>query len=239
MTAMRVDLNRRHADPSQCRGTVATVNFTRMSSLAVVASAAPLLVLLAACGSDSDTAASSTSSTSTQADPFSVPESPTPAPESPSPDSTCPSAAPAGGGAPEWTLPGSTGSVAVTGSTDTAAPRVDVEAPFSVTETRVQTLKAGEGPVVADNATVLVCYMGVNGRDGAVFDNSYERGAPVDFSLDSVVKGFQKAIAGQKVGSTVGVAMASADGYPDGEPRAGIQPGDSLVFAIKILDASK
>jgi FKBP-type peptidyl-prolyl cis-trans isomerase len=204
-----------------------------MSSLAVVAYAAPLLVMLAACGSDSDTAASSTtSSTWTEADPFSVPESPTP-------DSTCPTAAPAGGGTPEWTLPGSTGNVAVTGSTDTAAPRVDVQAPFSVTETQVQTLKPGDGSVVADNATVLVCYMGVNGRDGAVFDNSYERGTPVDFSLDSVVKGFQKAIAGQKVGSTVGVAMASADGYPDGEPRAGIQPGDSLVFAIKILDASK
>jgi len=198
----------------------------------MVASAAPLLLMLAACGSDSDTAASSTTSpTTTDADPFSVPESPTPS-------STCPSAAPAAGGAPEWTLPGSTGSVAVTGSTDTAAPRVDVQAPFSVTETQVQTLKAGEGPVVANNATVLVCYMGVNGRDGAVFDNSYERGTPVDFGLDSVVKGFQKAIAGQKVGSTVGVAMSSADGYPDGEPRAGIQPGDSLVFAIKILDAS-
>ena len=50
--------------------------------------------------------------------------------------------------------------------------------------------------------------------------------------------GFQKAIAGQKVGSTVAVAMASADGYPDGQPAAGIQKGDSLVFAIKILDAS-
>ncbi len=188
-------------------------------------------MLLAACGSDSDTATSSTTTTSssTENDPFSVPETPTA-------DSACPTAAPAGGGAPEWTLPGSTGSVAVTGSTETAAPRVDVKAPFSVTETQVQTLKAGEGPVVADDATVLVCYMGVNGRDGTVFDSSYERGSPVDFPLDGVVKGFQKAIAGQKVGSTVGVAMTAADGYPDGEPRAGIQPGDSLVFAIKILD---
>ncbi|HXO57547.1 MAG TPA: peptidylprolyl isomerase, partial [Mycobacterium sp.] len=43
--------------------------------------------------------------------------------------------------------------------------------------------------------------------------------------------------AGQKVGSTVGVAMASADGYPDGQPQAGIQKGDSLIFAIKILSA--
>jgi peptidylprolyl isomerase len=80
--------------------------------------------------------------------------------------------------------------------------------------------------------------MGVNGRDGSVFDSSYQQGAPVQFSLDGVVPGFQKAIAGQKVGSTVAVAMTSADGYPDGQPSAGIQKGDSLIFAIKILDAS-
>ena len=135
-------------------------------------------------------------------------------------------------------MSGTTGSVAVTGSTDTAAPKVTVTAPFSVAETQVHTLKAGEGPVVADTATVSVCYMGVNGRDGSVFDSSYERGQPVDFPLNGVVPGFQKAIAGQKVGSTVAVAMTSADGYPDGQPAAGIQKGDSLVFAIKILNAS-
>ena len=39
-------------------------------------------------------------------------------------------------------------------------------------------------------------------------------------------------------GSTVAVAMTSADGYPDGQPSAGIEKGDSLVFAIKILDVS-
>jgi hypothetical protein len=72
-------------------------------------------------------------------------------------------------------------------------------------------------------------------RDASVFDSSYERGAPVEFPLTGVVPGFQKAIAGQKVGSTVAVAMVSADGYPDGQPRAGILPGDSLIFAIKIL----
>ena len=116
---------------------------------------------------------------------------------------------------------------------------IDVEAPFSVTETQVHTLQAGDGPIVAETATVFVCYMGVNGRDGAVFDSSYQRGAPVDFSLDGVIPGFQKAIAGQKVGSTVAVAMTSADGYADGQPSAGIQPGDTLIFAIKILDASR
>lgn len=152
--------------------------------------------------------------------------------------SQCPTAAPGNVATPEWTLPGATGSVAVTGSTDTAAPVVTVTAPFSVTETQVHTLKAGDGPVVAPTATVSVCYMGVNGRDGTVFDSAYERGTPADFPLTGVVPGFQKAIAGQTVGSTVAVAMNPADGYPEGQPAAGIQKGDSLVFAIKILSAS-
>ncbi len=107
-----------------------------------------------------------------------------------------------------------------------------------MTETQVHALKPGDGPVVSNTATVSVCYMGVNGRDGSVFDSSYQRGEPATFSLGGVVPGFQKAIAGQKVGSTVAVAMTSADGYPDGQPDAGIQKGDSLVFAIKILNAS-
>jgi hypothetical protein len=151
---------------------------------------------------------------------------------------TCPTAAPQNGGTPDWTLAGTTGSIAVTGSTDATAPRVTVTAPFSVTQTQVHTLHAGDGPVVPGTAKVSVCYMGVNGRDGSVFDSSYERGAPVDFPLTGVIPGFQKAITGQKVGSTVAVAVTSADGYPDGQPSAGIRPGDSLIFAIKVLSAT-
>jgi len=218
---------------------VMSVNSLRVShSVALVGCVASIVVSLAACGSDDKASPTSTPSVSDMAtsSPAFTPPIPTdvPAPVA----SACPSAAPAGGGTPEWTLPGSTGSVAVTGSTDTTAPNITVEAPFSVAETQVHTLQPGTGPVVADTATVSVCYMGVNGRDGSVFDSSYERGAPAQFPLDGVVPGFQKAIAGQKVGSTVAVAMTSADGYPDGQPAAGIEKGDTLVFAIKILDAS-
>jgi hypothetical protein len=213
---------------------VTSVNSLRVySSAALVACAASAAITLAACSSDKTAPSASTSSGAASSS--ALTEEGTPAPAA---SSLCPTAAPGNGGAPEWTLTGATGSVAVTGSTDAAAPRVDVTAPFSVTETEVHTLRGGDGAVVGPTATVSVCYMGVNGRDGQVFDSSYQRGAPVDFSLDGVVPGFQKAIAGQKVGSTVGVAMASADGYPDGQPQAGIQKGDTLVFAIKILSAS-
>lgn len=199
-----------------------------------MACAASFVMVLAACGSDAEPPAASSSSSSAVSDVFTPPTFEQTATEA----GACPAAAPTSEGTPEWTLSGATGSVAVTGSTDTAAPLIKVNGPFSVTETQVQTLKAGDGPVVANTATASVCYMGVNGRDGSVFDSSYERGEPAQFPLDGVVPGFQKAIAGQKVGSTVAVAMTSADGYPNGQPSAGIQPGDTLVFAIKILDAS-
>lgn len=188
-------------------------------SLTIVASSA---LFLAACGSDdsTDTAESTTAgATGTAA------------------AATCPTAAPAADAPSEWTLQGTTGSVEVTGSTDTTAPKVTVSSPFSVDTTQVQTLTEGDGAVVPETAEVSVCYMGVNGRDGNVFDSSYETGSPVDFPLTGVIPGFQKAIAGQKVGSTVGVAMTSADGYATGNPQAGIEAGDTLVFAIKILSA--
>ncbi len=207
-----------------------TVNLSRVSSaLVLAAGAASVALTLSACGSDPHPEATKTSGPSI-GDVFTSTIAPAAA-------EGCPTAAPADGGTPEWTFSGTKGSVAVTGSTDTASPSVKVQAPFSVAETQVHTLKAGDGPIVAPTATVSVCYMGVNGRDGSVFDSSYTQGTPVDFPLGGVVPGFQKAIAGQKVGSTVAVAMTSADGYPDGQPAAGIQPGDSLVFAIKILNA--
>jgi hypothetical protein len=212
---------------------VATVNFSRAYSPAGLAlCAASAVMALAACSSHKP--ASSPSTTHPAAPAMTAVESP-PA----TLDSSCPTQAPGDGGTPDWTLSGATGSVAVTGSTDTAAPLITVTQPFSVTETEVHTLRAGDGPVVGPTATVSVCYMGVDGRDGKVFDSSYERGTPAQFPLDGVVPGFQKAIAGQKVGSTVGVAMNSADGYPEGQPQAGIEKGDSLIFAIKILSAGR
>ncbi|OBC07709.1 FKBP-type peptidyl-prolyl cis-trans isomerase [Gordonia sp. 852002-50395_SCH5434458] len=172
---------------------------------------------LAACGSDSgsDSAAStSTSSTSTP---------------------SCPSAAPAADAKPDWTLRGTTGSVDVVASTSTTAPAVTVTTPFAVDQTQVHTLREGSGEVVPDTATVSVCYVGVDGRDGNQFDSTYSGGTPAQFPLDRVVVGFKKAIAGQKVGSSVAVAMSPEDGYPNGNPAAGINKGDTLVFELTIV----
>jgi len=112
-----------------------------------------------------------------------------------------------------------------------------VTTPFSVTQTQVHTLQAGSGPVVSSIAKVSVCYMGVNGRDGSVFDSSYQRGEAVDFPLTGVVPASRRPSRGKR--SVHGRRRNDRRGrLPDGQPSAGIRPGDSLVFAIKILSAS-
>jgi len=182
-----------------------------------------LVGLLAGCGSsdsDSDDSASSTA-----------------AADAPDTSQSCPTEAPAADTKPQWSLDGESGKLEMTGSTDSAGPLIKVTKPFKVAKTTVQTLTAGTGPEVSDTATVTVCYTGVNGRDGNVFDSAYQRGEPTSFGVSGVVAGFGKALVGQKVGSTVGVAIIPADGYPDGQPGAGIEKDDTIVFAIKILAA--
>lgn len=221
---------------NQGRGcSVAPVNSRRVSSpVALAAGIAAFAMTLAACGSDTDSSTNSSASTApsvAEVVSSSVVEAPMGAGE-------CPTAAPQNAATPDWTLTGTTGSVAVTGSTDTAAPVVQVETPFSVAGTQVHTLRVGDGPVVAPTAEVLVCYLGVNGSDGTVFASSYERGDPVPFSLGGVEAGFRQAIAGQRVGSTVAVAMTCSPGCTGFPNWARLHTDDTLVFAIKILDVT-
>src|SRR5690606_4143909 len=120
-----------------------TVNSSRVSSPlaipgAIVAGAAALALTLSACGSDSDsTSATTTSDTTTS--------TMTTSPTGTAVAQSCPTAAPGEDVAPDWTFTGDTGSIAVTGPTDEAAPLVTVEGPFSVSETRVEVLQDGDG----------------------------------------------------------------------------------------------
>lgn len=187
----------------------------------MLALGAALVLTVAGCSSDSDS--DSTAADTTAA---SVVES-------------CPAEPTKADASPQWTLKGATGELEVVAATENEAPKITVEAPFKVDETEVKTLVEGDGEVVAPTATVTVCYLGVNGRTGESFDGNYrEGGSPATFSLDGVIKGFSKAIAGQKVGSQVAVAMTPQDGYPQGQPAAQIEPGDTLIFEIGILSAA-
>jgi peptidylprolyl isomerase len=174
------------------------------------------LLLLGACGGDSDDPAASASP--------SAPVSATPAP------SASASAAPK--------IKPSTNLDAVTASGDFGkAPKVTVKAPWAINKTQTKVLKKSDGAEVKNGQSVEVNYYGVNGRTGKKFDDSYSRKASVAFNLDQVVAGFKKGLLGQRQGSRVLVAMPGSDGYDasGGSEQAGIKVGDSLIFVIDVV----
>lgn len=182
---------------------------------AVPASLAVALLALSACGSN-------------QSDPAATP---TPTASAGTPTATA-EATPA----PAATTPANNLDGIVVEGPAGEAPKVTVPSPWGVDETRSKVILPGDGAVVAENGTVEVHYIGVNGRTGQVFDQSWTSQA-VAFPLDQVVPGFKKGLEGQRVGSRVLVAMPGADGYDamGGNAQAGIEKGDTLVFVVDIL----
>jgi peptidylprolyl isomerase len=119
-------------------------------------------------------------------------------------------------------------------------PEVEFEPALSVEETEIKTLSEGDGAVVKESDEVTVNYRGINGRTGEEFDSSWTTGQPATFALDEVVPGFTQAIAGQTIGSRVLAAIPPKDGYGTaGNPQAGIQGTDTILFVIDIIKVTK
>ena len=97
----------------------------------------------------------------------------------------------------------------------------------------VKTLKQGDGALVCPGATVKVNYVGAL-WNGTVFDSSYQKGEPIEFSLDRVVKGWGYGLAHTHVGDRVELVIPASLGY--GSQAAGDIPANStLVFVVDIV----
>lgn len=103
----------------------------------------------------------------------------------------------------------------------------------------VQVLEQGSGDEVQAGQTIEVDYLGQI-WGGGIFDNSYDRGAPIGFPIGvgAVIAGWDDALVGQQIGSRVLVSIPPHLGYgPRGVPQAGIGGQDTLVFVVNIRDA--
>ena len=121
----------------------------------------------------------------------------------------------------------------------TVQPEVSAPYPFKVGETMDKVIVEGTGHEVPSLvSSVEVQYLGINARTGEPFDASWFNGSPIAFSLSQLIPGFGKGVVGKKVGSRVAIVITSTDGYdPAGQPSIGIEPGDTLIFIVDILDA--
>ncbi|WP_410792545.1 FKBP-type peptidyl-prolyl cis-trans isomerase [Kribbella sp. C-35] len=104
-----------------------------------------------------------------------------------------------------------------------------------------EVLKEGDGPEVKKGELLTANYLGQIWRDGKVFDNSYDRGAPSSFPIGvgSVIGGWDEGLVGKKIGSRVLLSVPSDKGYKaDGKEEAGIKGDDTLIFVVDLVSAA-
>ena len=81
--------------------------------------------------------------------------------------------------------------------------------------------------------TVKVHYHGTL-IDGTVFDSSVDRGEPISFGLNQVIKGWTEGLQLMVVGEKTRLFIPAELGY--GNSSAGkIEPGSTLIFDVELL----
>lgn len=108
-----------------------------------------------------------------------------------------------------------------------------------VTESGLQyeVLKMGKGKKPAATDKVKVHYHGTL-IDGKVFDSSVERGEPIVFGLNQVIKGWTEGVQLMPLGSKFRFYIPQELGY--GAQAAGdIPPYSTLIFEVELIDIIK
>jgi FKBP-type peptidyl-prolyl cis-trans isomerase len=91
---------------------------------------------------------------------------------------------------------------------------------------------AGESPKATD--TVKVHYTGTL-IDGTKFDSSVDRGEPISFPLNGVIKGWTEGLQLMKVGGKSRLVIPPDIAYGPGGSGA-IPPNSTLVFEVELLE---
>ena len=97
-----------------------------------------------------------------------------------------------------------------------------------------EVLTEGTGPKPKATDTVTVHYKGTL-TNGKVFDSSYDRGEPISFPLDRVIKGWTEGLQLMSVGSKYRLTIPSQLGYGAAGAGGVIPPNATLVFEVELL----
>ena len=116
-----------------------------------------------------------------------------------------------------------------------AAPANAGEIITTASGLKYQVLKHGAGTVSPKATdTVKVHYEGKL-LDGTVFDSSVERGEPISFPLNGVIRGWTEGLQLMKVGDKFKFEIPANLAYGANSPSPAIPPNSTLVFEVELL----
>ncbi len=84
---------------------------------------------------------------------------------------------------------------------------------------------------------MTVQYVGVAYSSGKVFDSSWGRGQPFQFSLGEgqVIPGWDQGVVGMQVGGRRELIIPPSLAYGAQSPGAGIAANDTLIFIVDLV----
>lgn len=94
---------------------------------------------------------------------------------------------------------------------------------------------SGEKPGAADTVT---CHYRGTFIDGKGFDNSYDRGQPISFPLNGVIKGWTEGLQLMSVGSKYKFYIPYTLGYGEYDYMS-IPGGSTLVFEVELIEVKR
>lgn len=101
-----------------------------------------------------------------------------------------------------------------------------------------EVLKKADGAKPVPTDKVNVHYHGTL-LNGKVFDSSVDRGEPITFGVQEVIKGWTEGLQLMNVGSKFKFYIPSDLAYGDNGAGADIGPGETLVFEVELLKIEK
>ena len=101
-----------------------------------------------------------------------------------------------------------------------------------------EVLKEGKGEHPVATSKVKVHYHGTT-PEGVVFDSSVERGEPISFGLDQVIKGWTEGVQLMKVGAKYRFYIPQELAYGPSSPSPTIKPYMPLVFEVELIEIEK
>ncbi len=101
-----------------------------------------------------------------------------------------------------------------------------------------EVLKEGKGEQPTATSKVKVHYHGTT-PEGVVFDSSVERGEPISFGLDQVIKGWTEGVQLMKVGAKYRFYIPQELAYGPSSPSPTIKAYMPLVFEVELIEIEK
>src|SRR5215510_2832584 len=102
----------------------------------------------------------------------------------------------------------------------------------------ITTIKPGTGASPGATDKVKVHYQGTL-TDGTVFDSSVQRGEPVTFALNQVIKCWTEGVQTMKIGGKTKLVCPADRAYGDRGAPPRIKPGATRVFEVELIDIVK